>query len=55
VPTASVAGKVRFDRVYTVNSATLKPLRDRTLVVQGMTVKGTYDQTVPVACGEISS
>lgn len=53
IPTSTGAGTVAFTRVYTVAPGTLKPLEDRTLVVQGLTVKGSYDQTTPAACGQI--
>jgi hypothetical protein len=54
-PTASRHGTISFVRVYTVDPSKLTPLTSRTLVVQGMTVGTTYDQTVPVACGVIST
>jgi hypothetical protein len=36
-------------------SSTLSPLQTRTIVVLGKTVNGTYDATLPVACGVIAS
>jgi hypothetical protein len=36
-------------------SASLSPLQTRTIVVLGKTVNGTYDPTLPVACGVITS
>lgn len=36
-------------------SSSLLPLQTRAIVVFGKTVNGTYDSTVPVACGTISS
>jgi hypothetical protein len=35
--------------------ATLSPLQTRTIVVLGKTVNGTYDATLPVACGTITT
>jgi hypothetical protein len=36
-------------------TSTLSPLATRTIVVLGKTVNGTYDTTLPVACGTIAS
>jgi hypothetical protein len=54
-PTANRHGTISFARVFTVDPSKLTPLTSRTLVVQGMTVGTTYDQTAPVACGVISA
>ena len=35
-------------------SSSLQPLQSRTIVVLGKTVNGTYDATLPVACGTIA-
>lgn len=57
-PTASSAGMFVYAHVF--RGMQLKPLRlgsvgltHRVVVVHGMMVNGTYDMTVPVACGEI--
>jgi hypothetical protein len=38
----------------TTIQSSLLPLQTRTIVVLGMTVNGTYDATLPVACGTIA-
>lgn len=38
----------------TLISSSLLPLQTRTILVQGMTVNGSYDATLPVACGTIT-
>jgi hypothetical protein len=39
----------------TATQSALSPLQTRTIVVLGKTVNGTYDATLPVACGTITT
>lgn len=52
-PTANASGAYTFEGTFTVNRSQLLPLEDRTVVIHGKTVAGSYDASVPVACGEI--
>jgi hypothetical protein len=57
-PTANPGGSVNTRLTFSGNQlANLQldtvPLTDRVVVVHGMTVNGTYDMTLPVACGPI--
>lgn len=54
-PTADASGKVNFKATYTVDPSKLGSLTDRVIVLHGMTVKGKYDGSLPVACGQIES
>ncbi len=47
-------GHVAFVGHFSVDLSKLMPLESRTIVVQGKTVNGSYDATVPVACGQIT-
>ncbi len=57
-PTANAGGSVNTRQMFSgaVLSALMLdsvPLTNRVVVVHGMTVNGTYDPTLPVACGPI--
>lgn len=52
-PTADSNGRVNFQNTYTVDVSKLGPLENRAIVLHGKTVNGTYDATLPVACGQI--
>jgi len=52
-PNANAGGNVSYSETLTVNTSTLGALETRTVVLHGLTVAGTYDMTVPVACGQI--
>lgn len=57
-PTANSGGAVNTRQTFTgTQLAQLQldsvPLTNRVVVVHGMTVNGTYDMTLPVACGPI--
>jgi len=52
-PTADSNGRVDFSNTYTVNVSDLGPLENRVIVLHGATVNGTYEPTLPVACGQI--
>ncbi len=52
-PTAGAQGTISFTRTYTVDAGQLLPLENRALELHGMTVRGQYLATLPIACGEI--
>ncbi len=52
-PEADARGKIHFEKTFTIKPADLRPLQSRVVVLHGMTVNGTYDATLPVACGQI--
>lgn len=58
-PTASASGTVTYQANVAASSdvptITLLPLGGRAVVLHGMMVGGTYDPSVPVACGELRS
>jgi hypothetical protein len=45
----------QFTQTYSLADANgdITPLQSQSIVVHGLTVDGTYDATVPVACGQI--
>ncbi len=45
-------GMIDFEETYTVTES-ISPLQNRAIVLHGMTVNGTYDASLPVACGQI--
>ena len=53
-PVADEDGKIEFEMTYTVNKD-ITPLQNRAIVLHGMTVDGTYQVTLPVVCGQITS
>lgn len=53
-PNADSNGRVNFQNTYTINVSDLGPLENRAIVLHGATVNGTYDATLPVACGQIT-
>jgi hypothetical protein len=52
-PTASANGNVSYHRSFTV-SGDLTDLRDEVVVLHGMSLRGVYVPSLPVACGEIN-
>jgi hypothetical protein len=48
-------GSVHETVAYQVDPAVFSPLQNRAVVFHGLTVSGTYDVTLPVACAQISS
>ncbi|MDX1663956.1 MAG: hypothetical protein R3272_09190 [Candidatus Promineifilaceae bacterium] len=44
---------IDFHESYTVSLETLMPLDSNAIVLHGMTVDGTYQATLPIACGQI--
>jgi len=52
-PNSDSNGRVNFQNTYTINVSDLGPLENRAIVLHGATVNGTYDPTLPVACGQI--
>ncbi len=50
-PTAP-EGTIDFEQTYTLTES-LSPLQNRAIVLHGIFVNGTYDATLPVACGQI--
>lgn len=52
-PTASSTGTVAYFQTFTVDMGKLFPLTSRAIVLHGLTVNGTYDAALPVACGLI--
>jgi hypothetical protein len=53
-PTANASGNISYSETLTVSTATLGALETRTIVLHGKTVGGSYDMTLPVACGQIT-
>ncbi len=51
-PTADANGIVFFVERYRVSDA-ITPLQNMAVVLHGMTVNGTYEATLPVACGQV--
>lgn len=51
-PVPNACNEVHYLRGFTGQQA-LSPVYLRTVVLHGMTVGGTYDPTLPVACGEL--
>ena len=47
------SGKLKYKTKFTINPASLQPLQNRVVILHGMTVNGTYDPSLPVACGEL--
>jgi hypothetical protein len=47
-------GTLSFEQTYTIDLSKLQPLENRVIVLHGKTVNGTYDASLPVACGEIT-
>ena len=57
-PTADVSGKVSWSRHLTLASYevyNMTTLTQHVVLIHGMTYKGVYDQTLPVACGPIKA
>jgi hypothetical protein len=54
-PTANASGNVHYEETLTASASTIGALETRTIVLHGKTVGGTYDATLPVACGTIAS
>lgn len=50
-PMPNACNEEHYMRTFSGQEALL-PLRLRTVVLHGMTIGGTYDATLPVACGE---
>ncbi len=51
-PTADASGAITFDQTYAFDG-TVAELASHTIVVHGLTLDGTYDPSLPVACGLI--
>jgi hypothetical protein len=51
-PTASASGTITYSTAVSVPSTTF-PLTGKAIVLHGLMVNGTYDPSVPVACGEL--
>jgi hypothetical protein len=47
------SGNLDYEATFTINPGTMQPLHKRTVVLHGMTVRGAYVPSLPVACGEI--
>lgn len=47
------AGKLEYKATFTVDPSQFNPLENRTIVLHGMTVDGTYVPSLPVACAQI--
>jgi Cu/Zn superoxide dismutase len=58
-PTADASGSISYRGTLQassdVSTITLLPLDGRAVVLHGMMVNGTYEPSVPVACGELRS
>jgi hypothetical protein len=66
-PEADADGNLYFKRTFNLGEVEfqeegeviaykdLKPLQNRTIVLHGLTVNGTYVPTMPVACGQLSA
>lgn len=52
-PTATSNGGISFTETFTVDRDQLLPLENRVILLHGKTIGSAYDETVPVACGEI--
>lgn len=52
-PAAAANGRLFYDRTFTTSTSALSPLQLRTVVLHGMTHDGAFDETIPVACGEV--
>lgn len=53
-PTASGSGMYFYERSFTLTNAQLNdldPLEEKTTVLHGLTVDGSYEATLPIACG----
>jgi hypothetical protein len=47
-------GTLSYEATFTIDLAKFLPLENRTIVLHGKTVNGTYDASLPIACGEIT-
>lgn len=47
-------GKLIFDATFEIDPKVIEPLELRSIVLHGLTVNESYDETVPVACGRIT-
>ena len=47
------AGKLEYEIKMTINPESLGELANRTIVMHGLTVNGTYVPSTPVACGQL--
>lgn len=54
-PTADDMGNYIYQRTFDVGSLSLPNLQNTAVEVHGLTVNGTYQATLPVACGEVSN
>jgi hypothetical protein len=48
-------GVIDFEETYTVDPRQLGPLQNRTIVMHGLTVGGTYVPSLPIACAQIEA
>jgi len=48
-------GELKIQKTIQVNADEVEPLDKRLVAIHGMTVQGSYDQSVPVACGRIEA
>jgi hypothetical protein len=57
-PTADASGKITWSRTLRLlpdDIYNIKTLTDHVVLIHGMSYKGVYDQTLPVACGPIKA
>jgi hypothetical protein len=57
-PTADASGKITWSRqlrLTPVDIFNIKTMTEHAVLIHGMTSKGAYDQTLPVACGPIKA
>ncbi|MBE0535920.1 MAG: superoxide dismutase family protein [Phycisphaerae bacterium] len=48
-------GELKVQETIQVDASELEPLDMRLVVIHGMTANGSYDESVPVACGRIEA
>lgn len=54
-PTASAAGFYSYQRTFNLSGVSLSAWENVAVVVHGRNVNGSYDATLPVACGQVNN